>query len=115
GKPLPAETTFGWSRRTVALGLAERRTGLLCLGAQSAFSGRKRWEDLHPQVAEALRHLAEAHAQQAPTFRTNLAYTRLTSKALWRPCAPKASVRPNGPRPVRWLRSSIAWAFGCTK
>jgi len=32
-------------RQTVALGLAERRTGLICLGAQSAFSGRKRWED----------------------------------------------------------------------
>src|SRR5256885_516690 len=51
GNPLQAEITFGWSRRTVALGLAERRTGLMCLGAQSAFSGRKRWEDTHPQVA----------------------------------------------------------------
>ena len=81
GSPLQAETTFGWSRRTVALGLAERRTGIRCLGAQSAFSGRKRWEDTHPQVAEALRHLAEAHAQQDPTFRTSLAYTRLTVHA----------------------------------
>jgi Rhodopirellula transposase DDE domain len=81
GNPLQAETTFGWSRRTVALGLAERRTGIMCLGAQSAFSGRKRWEDTHPQVAEALRQLAEAHAQQAPTFRTSLAYTRLTVQA----------------------------------
>jgi Rhodopirellula transposase DDE domain len=81
GNPLQAKTTFGWSRRTVALGLAESRTGLLCLGAQSAFSGRKRWEELHPQVAEALRHLAEAHAQQDPTFRTSLAYTRLTVQA----------------------------------
>jgi Rhodopirellula transposase DDE domain len=78
GNPLQAETTFGWSRRTVALGLAERRPGIMCLGAQVAFSGRKRWEDTHPQVAEALRHLAEAHAQQDPTFRTSLAYTRLT-------------------------------------
>jgi hypothetical protein len=81
GNPLQAETTFGWSRRTVALGLAERRTGILCLGAQSAFSGRKRWEALHPQVAEALGHLAEAQAQQDPTFRTSLAYTRLTVQA----------------------------------
>jgi hypothetical protein len=81
GNPLLAEPTFGWSRRTVALGLAERRTGIMCLGAQSAFSGRKRWEDTHLQVAEALRHLAEAHAQQDPTFRTSLAYTRLTGQA----------------------------------
>jgi hypothetical protein len=62
-------------------GLAERRTGLTCVGAQSAFSGRKRWEDRHPQAADALRTLAEAHAQQDPTFRTALAYTRLTAKA----------------------------------
>src|SRR5215831_20685104 len=68
GNPLQAEITFGWSRRTVVLGLAERRTGIRCLGAQSAFSGRKRWEDTHPQVAEALCHLAAAHAQQDPTF-----------------------------------------------
>jgi hypothetical protein len=81
GNPLQAETTFGWSRRTVALGLAERRTGITCLGAQSAFSGRKRWEDRHPECADALRQLAEAHAQQDPTFRTHLAYTRLTAKA----------------------------------
>src|SRR5947209_13827130 len=81
GNPLLAETVFGWGRRTVALGLAERRTGIICLGAQSAFSGRKRWEDQHPEVAEGLHQLAEAHAQQDPTFRTTLAYTRLTAKA----------------------------------
>ena len=34
-----------------------------------------------PHVAQALRQLAEAHAQQDPTFRTCLAYTRLTAKA----------------------------------
>ena len=28
-----------------------------------------------------MRQLAEAHAQQDPTFRTTLAYTRLTAKA----------------------------------
>src|SRR5918999_1805545 len=81
GNPLQAEITFGWSRRTVALGLAERRTGIMCLGAQSAFSGRKRWEDTQPQAAEALYHLAEAHAQQDPTFRTSLAYPGLPVQA----------------------------------
>jgi hypothetical protein len=81
GDPLQAENIFGWSRRTVALGLAERRTGIRCLGAQAACSGRKRWEDTQPEAAEALRRLADAHAQQDPTFRTTLAYTRLTAKA----------------------------------
>jgi hypothetical protein len=81
GDARQAESVFGWGRHTVELGLAERRTGILCLGAQSACSGRNRWEDEHPQVAAALCHLAEAHAQQAPTLRTALAYTRLTAQA----------------------------------
>lgn len=81
GNPLLAETIFGWGRHTVAVGLAERRTGIMCLGAQSAFSGRKPWEDTQPEAAAALWRLAEAHAQQDPTFRTTLAYTRLTAKA----------------------------------
>jgi len=81
GNPLRAETRFGWGRHTVALGLAERRTGIICLGAQAAFSGRKRWEDLYPRGADALRQLADAHAQQDPTFRTSVTYTRLTAQA----------------------------------
>ena len=81
GNPLLAETIFGWGRHTVAVGLAERRTGILCLGAQAALSGRQPWEDTQPEAAEAPRRLAEGHAPQDPTFRTTLAYTRLTAKA----------------------------------
>jgi hypothetical protein len=81
GNPLMAEALFGWGRQTVALGLAERRTGIICLGAQAACSGRKRWEERHPQAAAALHQLADAHAQQDPTFRTSLTYTRLTAHA----------------------------------
>src|SRR5499433_1401567 len=81
GNSLKAEAVLGWGRQTVALGLAEKRSGLICLGAQSAFSGRKRWEDQHPQAAQSLRQLADAHAQQDPTFRTSLTYTRLTAQS----------------------------------
>ena len=81
GNPLRAETICGWSRRTVALGLAARRPGIVCLGAQAACSGRQRWEETHPEGAAALRRLAESPAQHDPTCRTTLAYTRLTAKA----------------------------------
>lgn len=81
GTPLMAEAVFGWGRQTVALGLAESRSGIICLGAQAAFSGRKRWEEHQPQAAQALRQLADAHAQQDPTFRPSLPYTRLTAQA----------------------------------
>jgi hypothetical protein len=73
------ETIFGWGRETVMVGLAEKRTGLICYGAQSAFSGNKRWEDRYPEVAAALRRLAESHAQQEPTLHTVLGHTRLTA------------------------------------
>jgi Rhodopirellula transposase DDE domain len=79
--PLMAEAVVGGGRQTVAFGLAERRTGSICLGAQSAFRGRKRWAEQHPQVAQALCQLAEAQAQQAPTFRPSLTSTRLTAQA----------------------------------
>ena len=34
GNPRQAERLFGWSRETVEVGLAERRTGVTCLGAE---------------------------------------------------------------------------------
>ena len=80
GSARQGELVFGWNRHTVELGLAEKRTGVVCLGAQQACCGNKLWEEKHPQVAAALRGLAESHAQQDPTFRTTLAYTRLTAK-----------------------------------
>lgn len=76
-----AETVFSWGRETVEVGLAEKRTGLICFGAQSAYCGRQRWEERQPEAAAVLRQLAEAQAQQDPTFRTGLGYTRLTAKA----------------------------------
>jgi hypothetical protein len=79
GNARQAEKVFGWSRRTVALGLHEKRTGIVCLGAQEACCGNKLWEEKHPEVAEALWELAETQSQQDPTFRTALAYTRLTA------------------------------------
>jgi hypothetical protein len=98
GPPLRAESIFGWGRHPVERGLAERRTGIRCLGAQAAFSGRPRGEDEPPEAAEDLRRLAEAHAQQAPTFRTTLASTRLTAQAAleaWRPQGSPADQLPS--------------------
>jgi hypothetical protein len=79
GNARQAEQVFGWGRETVQLGLHEQRTGVICLGAQAVCCGNKLWEEKHPDVAEALWTLAEAHAQQDPTFRTPLSYTRLTA------------------------------------
>jgi hypothetical protein len=53
----------------------------VCIGRQSGYSGAKRWEDQHPEAAAILRLLADAHAQQDPTFASTIAYTRLSTKA----------------------------------
>jgi hypothetical protein len=74
-----AERLFGWGRRNVQLGLEERRSGIICVGLQSTYSGAKKWEELFPSAAQALREIAEAHAQQEPSFKTSIAFTRLTA------------------------------------
>ncbi len=75
GSARQSERVFGWKQTAVALGLAERRTGITCVGAQSAHSGRKPWEEKYPSAAEALRQLAEAHVQQRSTFNSTIGYT----------------------------------------
>ena len=81
GNSRMAETVFGWNRNAVETGLGEKRTGIICIGAQSAGSGRTLWEKREPDAAEMLRRLADEHSQQDPTFRSTTAYTRLTAKA----------------------------------
>ena len=74
-----AESQFGWNRQTVTVGLSEKRTGVVCQGAQSALSGNKRWEERQPEAAASLQQLAETHAQQEPSFTSTIAFTRLTA------------------------------------
>ena len=84
GSARQTEHVFGWGREMVETGLGEKRTGVVCVGANARFSGNKRWEEKHPEAAADLRRLAEEHAQQDPSFRSTIAFTRLTAaQALW--------------------------------
>jgi predicted RNase H-like HicB family nuclease len=80
GNARQAEQLFGWGRAMVETGLGEKRTGIVCLSAKGSFTGNKRWEEKHPEAAEQLCRLAEAHSQQDPSFHATLAFTRLTAK-----------------------------------
>ncbi|MCG6868092.1 MAG: transposase [Gammaproteobacteria bacterium] len=80
GSPRQAEVLFGWNRDAVALGLHEKRTGIVCLRARSAIAGDKLWEEKHPDVANAPWVLAQYLSQQDPTFRTVLSFPRLSAK-----------------------------------
>ena len=80
GNARETERVFSWGRVNVELGLNERRTGIICTGAQSGYSGAKRWEEKYPEAAAVLGKLAEDHCQQDPTFKSTIAYTRLTAR-----------------------------------
>jgi hypothetical protein len=76
-----AEATFGWGRAAVDTGLHELRTGIRCLDAYHV-RGRKKTEELCPQLEDHVHRLVEPQAQADPKFQTTLAYTRITAKAV---------------------------------
>jgi hypothetical protein len=76
-----AEKTFGWDRHTVALGLNELRTGIVCLDNFKA-RGNKKTETKMPQLKLDIVCLAEPESQIDPKFQTAFKYTRITAKAM---------------------------------
>ena len=48
GRARLAQTVFPWGRENIELGLAEKRTGIICVGLQSAFSTAKRCQEKQP-------------------------------------------------------------------
>jgi len=81
GSARDAETTFGWGRVAVETGLNERRTGIRCLDAYE-LRGRKKSEELCPELEEHIHRLVDPQAQADPKFQTPLAFTRITAKAV---------------------------------
>lgn len=81
GSPRRAETTFGWGREAVNTGLNELRTGIRCLDAYH-LRGRKKTEELCPELEGHVHRLVEPQAQADPKFQTTLAYTRITARAV---------------------------------
>jgi hypothetical protein len=76
-----AESVFGWSRRTVTLGLHELRTGITCLDNFAA-RGNRKTEETMPELEQDIRSLAEPQSQQDPKFQSPFQYTRMTAKAM---------------------------------
>jgi Rhodopirellula transposase DDE domain len=81
GSARQAEKIFGWGRAAVTLGLHELRTGIRCLDAYR-LRGRKKTEELCPELEDHIHRLVEPQAQADPKFQTALAFTRITAKAV---------------------------------
>lgn len=76
-----AETVLGWDRRSVQLGLHERRTGIVCVDNYQA-RGRYKSEEKLPNLEAHIRSLVDAQAQADPKFQSTLLYTRISARAV---------------------------------
>lgn len=81
GNARKAEREFGWSRVTVNKGLQESKNGIKCIDNYKARGNRKTEEKLETLI-DAIRSLVDPKSQAEPRFRTTLAYTRITAKAV---------------------------------
>jgi len=76
-----AEQAIGWDRKTIALGLNELRTGIVCVDNFKA-RGNKKTEVKNPQMEVDIVALAEPQSQTDPKFQTMFKYTRITAKGM---------------------------------
>ena len=76
-----AEKVFGWSHKTVELGLNALRTGITCLGDFSA-RGNRKTEEKVPELEADIRAVAEPESQADPKFQSPFRFTRMTAKAM---------------------------------
>ena len=81
GNSRRAESRFGWGRETVEKGMTERARTEEERAAQpsSGNQGRKRWEELHPQLAVDIRLIVEPHTHTDPELKTERLYTNLSA------------------------------------
>jgi len=78
GKPSQAEKVFGWNRKLVGKALAEWHGGF-CYIDQYHKRGRKKAEELLPNLLSDIQEIVDSQSQTDPTFRTNRLYTRLSA------------------------------------
>lgn len=106
GSARRAEAVFGWSRRTVILGLHERRTQIRC---QERFQdrGRQCAEEKDPRLVEAIHRLVQPHSQVDAQFKTPFLYTRLTATKLRRALVEQAGYASENLPAVRTLRTIL--------
>ena len=76
-----AETVLGWTRRSVQLGLHERRTGIVCVDNYRA-RGRHKSEEILPNIEADIRSLVDAQAQADPKFQSTFLCARISARAV---------------------------------
>lgn len=75
------ESHLGWGRKGITLGLAERRSGLLCEDNYQA-RGNHKTEQKQPALETAIRELVEGQAQADPQMKTTFLYLQVSAPAV---------------------------------
>ncbi|MDF5726028.1 MAG: hypothetical protein PUP91_37400 [Rhizonema sp. PD37] len=81
GSARQAETVLGWNRRTVQLGLDERRTGMMCVDNYQA-RGRHKTEEILPNIKADIQSLVDDQAQADPKLKSSFLYARISARAV---------------------------------
>ena len=77
--PRQAETELGWSRQAIATGLKELETGIICVDNYRA-RGRKKTEELLPNLEADIKSLVEMSSQADPKFPSTFAFTKISAR-----------------------------------
>ncbi len=81
GSARKAETVFGWSRKSVELGLHERRTGIRCVDNYGA-RGRQKSEVVLPNLETDIRSMVDMQSQADPKFQSTFLYAKVSARAV---------------------------------
>jgi hypothetical protein len=81
GSARKAETVLGWNRKSVQLGLHERRTELICLDNYGA-RGRHKSETELPNLEADIRSMVDVQSQADPKFQSTFLYARISARAV---------------------------------
>ena len=74
-----AESELGWNRETIRKGMHEVESGFVCLD-YFVGRGRKRAEELLPNLLTDIKAIVDSQSQVDPTFRSQRLYTRLDAR-----------------------------------
>ena len=77
--PRRAETELGWSRKAIALGIKELETGIVCVDNYQG-RGRKKTEELLPNLELDIRDLIDDYSQADPKFKSSFKYTKISAR-----------------------------------
>lgn len=81
GSARKAESTFGWCRKAVQLGLHELKTGIICLGNYSE-RGRKKTEEIYTHLEKDIADLIEGSIHADPKLKTTFKYCKISAQSV---------------------------------